>query len=201
MNISALLSAILIFLTAQDLSVGITFPAAGAVLRGDVKITGTTDVPNFASAKLEFRYSSDPGETWFPLQSFTQPTTDSSIYVWNTSLITDGDYVLRLRATSADGIYQEVTVPVSIRNDAPASTPTPIPTSTLESGISIGAPTPFLLAASPTPTEIPRPTPTALPANPASLKKTDVYATLGRGALVIIGLFILARVALRLSRS
>ncbi|HKG55277.1 MAG TPA: hypothetical protein VKB04_13530, partial [Anaerolineales bacterium] len=65
---------------------------------------------------------------------------------------------------------------------------------------SVLIPTPFLLAASPTPTEIPRPTPTALPSNPVSLGQNQVYASLGRGALVILGLFALAGIILRVRR-
>jgi hypothetical protein len=66
--------------------------------------------------------------------------------------------------------------------------------------LSIFVPTPFLLAASPTPTEVPRPTPTALPLNPASLAQDEIYASLGRGALVILGLFVLAGILLRVRR-
>jgi hypothetical protein len=61
-------------------------------------------------------------------------------------------------------------------------------------------PTPFLLAASPTPTDLPRPTPTALPPNPVSLGQNQIYTSLGRGALVILGLFALAGLIVRVRR-
>ena len=76
---------------------------------------------------------------------------------------------------------------------------TPEPTSTPEAE-TILIPTPFLLAVSPTPTKPPRPTPTPLPTNPVSLAQNQIYFSLGRGALVIIGLFALAGLILRVRR-
>jgi len=108
----------------------------------------------------------------------------------------------RLYENRRDGTFQEVTVPVKIQNDTPFSTATPelVATSTPDS-VTIQIPTPFLLAASPTPTEVPRPTPTALPTNPVSLHQNEILISLGRGALVIIGLFIFAGLIIRVRRS
>lgn len=178
--------------------IAITSPAADEVLRGQVTITGTLDVPSFASAQLDFAYASNPTDTWFAIQTLSQPVIDAALAVWDTTSITDGDYVLRLRVSFADGTFQEVTVPVKVGNEA-APTPTLAPTATPE-GVSVLVPTPFLLAASPTPTVVPRPTPTALPANPASLGQDEIYASLKRGALVILGLFILAGLIIRIRR-
>ena len=41
------------------------------------------------------------------------------------------------------------------------------------------------------------PTPTALPTNPVSIGQNQIYLSLGRGALVILGLFALAGLILR----
>ena len=178
--------------------VAITSPAADEVLRGQVTITGSLDVPNFASAELDFAYASNPTDTWFTIQTFSEPVTASTLAVWDTTSITDGDYVLRLQVTFEDGTFQEVTVPVKIGNEA-VPTATPAPTATPEDVTEL-FPTPFLLAASPTPTEVPRPTPTALPPNPASLRQNEIYASLGRGVLVILGLFALAGIIIRVRR-
>jgi hypothetical protein len=123
---------------------------------------------------------------------------DSPLYTWDTTNITDGDYILRLQVFTGDGSSQEVTVPVTIQNDA-VPRPTPEPTSTPEE-VQILIPTPFLLAASPTPTDVPRPTPTPLPANPVSLEPNSIFLSLGRGALVILGMFALAGLILRIRR-
>ena len=55
------------------LPVAITSPAPGEVLRGQVTIIGTTDVPSFVSAQLDFAYASNPTDTWFTIQTFSQP--------------------------------------------------------------------------------------------------------------------------------
>ena len=201
MKVKLFLPFVLLMIAAQDSPpIAITFPLPGEVLRGEVSITGTTDDPNFLSAQLDFSYASNPTNTWFPLQAFSQPVTDSAFTVWNTASIRDGDYILRLRVNFLDNTTQEITIPVSIRNDVPFSTPTVVSTSTPNT-VEVQIPTPFLLAESPTPTAPPRPTPTALPTNPASLAQTAIYASLGRGALVIIGLFILSGLIIRLRRS
>jgi hypothetical protein len=199
MKLRLLLPLFLFLIAAQTAPpIAITSPTADEILRGQVTVTGTLDVDTFASAELDFAYASDPTGTWFTIQTLSQPVTDASLGVWDTTTITDGDYVLRLRVNFEDGTFQEVMVSVRVGNDA-VPTPTLAPTSTLES-VSVLVPTPFLLAASPTPTDVPRPTPTALPANPASLGQDEIYASLKRGALVILGLFALAGLVIRIRR-
>lgn len=180
-------------------SVTITSPVADEILRGQVTVTGTLDVASFASAQLDFAYVANPTNTWFTIQMLSQPAFDETLAVWDTTLITDGDYMLRLRVSFEDGTSQEVTVPVKVQNDTVPTTPTPEPVST-SAEVNGLFPTPFLLAASPTPTDVPAPTPTALPSNPASLKRSEIYASLGRGALVILGLFVLAGIIIRIRR-
>lgn len=190
----------LIFIVAQDAPlVAITFPKPDDVLSGEVTITGSTDIPEFAFSQLDFSYVSDPTDTWFGLQTSTQPVADSSLFVWDTTLISDGDYVLRLRVFLDDGAIQEVTVPFRVQNDTPILTPTPVVTST-PNKLDAQFPTPFLVASSPTPTLTPRPTPTPLPTNSISINRTAVYTSLSRGALVVIGLFIFAGLILRFRR-
>jgi hypothetical protein len=202
MKIRLLFSLVLLLIAAQDLPpVAITSPSPDDVLRGTVTVTGRADDPNFQSAQLDFGYASNPADTWFPLQTFLQPVQDSTLFTWDTLSITDGDYILRLRLTRTDGSVQDVTVPVSVQNDTPLATPTPIATSTPVPEIEVQIPTPFLLAASPTPTEPPRPTPTVLPVNPVALNQIAIYMSFGRGALVILGLFVFAGIILRLRRN
>jgi hypothetical protein len=190
---------VLFLLAAQNTPpVTITSPMPDELLRGQVTITGKIDAPTFLSAQLEFAYASNPTNTWFTIQAFSQPIAESTLAVWDTTSITDGDYVLRLRVNFEDGTFQEVTVPIKIGNDV-LPTPTPEPTLTPEPE-TVLIPTPFLLAASPTPTDLPRPTPTELPSNPVSLGQGQIYASLGRGALVILGLFALAGLIVRVRR-
>ena len=178
--------------------IAITSPAPEEILRGQVTVTGKVDVPSFVSVQLDFAYASNPTNIWFTIHTFSQPLADSTLATWDTTSITDGDYILRLRVNFEDGTSQEVTVPIEIGNDA-------IPTPTLESTATsepdtVLIPTPFLIAASPTPTHVPRSTPTELPSNPVSLRQNQIYASLGRGALVILGLFALAGIIIRVRR-
>jgi hypothetical protein len=199
MKRQSLIFLVLFLIAAQDTPpVAITSPLPDELLRGQVTVTGKVDLPSFLAAQLEFAYASNPTDTWFNIQTYLQPMTDSTLAVWDTTSITDGDYVLRLRVNLEDGSVQEVTVPIKIGNDVLPS-PTPEPTVTPEPE-TVLIPTPFLLAASPTPTDLPRPTPTALPTNPVSLGQNQIYASLGRGALVILGLFALAGLIIRVRR-
>ena len=200
MNIRLLPLLVLCLLAAQDTPpIAITFPAVGEAVRGVVNITGTTETAGFASSQLDFSYASNPTDTWFALQTSTQPVTDSPLAAWDTTLISDGDYILRLRVFMEDGAFQEVIVPIKIQNDTPIVTPTPVVTAT-PGKLDASLPTPFLIAASPTPTLTPRPTPTPLPTNAISMDQTAIYASLGRGALVIIGLFAFVGIILRFRR-
>jgi hypothetical protein len=198
-KLTFLLPVLFLVIAAQESqAVAISSPKPGDSLRGQVNIIGTTSDPNFLSATLDFSYASAPTETWFPLQTLSQPVFDSPLYTWDTTTITDGRYILRLRVFLGDGTVQDMTVPVNVQNDA-QPTPTPVPTSTPEDE-TVPVPTPFLLASSPTPTEQPRPTPTPLPANPVSLDQNTVFSSFGRGALVILGVFVLAGLILRIRR-
>ena len=202
MKLRLLFPLVLLLIAAQDVPpVAITSPSPGEVLRGTVTITGRADDLTFQSAQLDFGYASNPADTWFPLQAFSQPVLDSTLATWDTLSITDGDYILRLRLTRTDGTFQDALVPVSVQNDVPLETPTAIPTSTSTPEIEVLIPTPFLLASSPTPTAAPRSTPTVLPTNPVSLNQSAIYTSLGRGALVILGLFVFAGIILRLRRN
>lgn len=202
MKLRFFLPLVFLLFTAQDApAVAITSPLTGEILRGAIAITGRVDDPAFQSAQLDFGYASNPADTWFTLQTFSQPVLDSTLATWDTLSITDGDYVLRLRLTRTDGTFQDALVPVSVQNDVPLETPTAIPTSTSTPQIEVLIPTPFLLASSPTPTAAPRSTPTVLPTNPVSLNQSAIYTSLGRGALVILGLFVFAGIILRLRRN
>src|SRR5689334_21458541 len=118
MKLRSLLLLVLFLIATQDPPpVAITSPVPEEWLRGQVTVTGKIDVPSFASAQLEFAYASNPTGTWFLIQAFSQPVGDSTLAVWDTTTITDGDYSLRLRVNLEDGTSQEVTVPIKVGND------------------------------------------------------------------------------------
>lgn len=192
--------AFLLFLI-QDSPVSITSPQAGQELRGQVQITGNMAAPNFASAELTFKYTaSTAAENWFTIQTFSQPTADSALAVWDTTSVTDGDYDLRLRITLVDGTFQDVVVSgVKIRNDSPESTVV-VPTETALPQFGVSTALPVLGQATSTPI-FTYPSSTPLPMNPASVTTSSIYATFGRGALVVLALFIFFSLILRLRKT
>jgi hypothetical protein len=181
----------------EPAAVSITSPAAGEMLRGQVFVRGTTAVPGFIASELAFSYSGDLTGTWFVIQASAQPVTNDILATWDTQSITDGDYILRLRVTLQDGTLQETLVAgLQVMNYTALPTPTSAPTATATPGSA--PPTPMLIPPSPTATQPPPATPTPLPPNPAALTTAAIYSSLGRGALLIILLFVSFGILLRL---
>jgi len=184
---------------AQTANVSITSPQAGAVLRGKVDIVGNMDIPNFASAELAFSYASNPADSfaWFTIQTFSQPVKDPVLAAWDTTAITDGDYILHLRVTLQDGSVQDVVVPdLKIRNDEPLPTSSPSPTFPSQISTPLPAVTARPVAALPT-----FPSPTSLPANPATVTSSLIYSNFARGALITLVLFAFFSLILRLRKN
>lgn len=105
----------------------ITAPASGEQLFGQVTITGTASHPIlFASYTLEYDSLSDPAVQWLLVQPrVSQQVEENVLGVWNTNVIPDGVYQLRLRVALTDGQTIETTVSnLRVIN----SEPTPIPT-------------------------------------------------------------------------
>ena len=168
----------------------IVAPRPGDVLQGVVTIAGSSDVTGFGSAEISFTYTDDPTGTWFLISKNSQPIFNERLASWDTTVITDGDYVLRLRVYLIDGSFHEVLVSgLRVRNYTPVETPTPMAI----------APKATPLATF-TPTATPLPTPTALPRNPAVLAPTDVSASIIYGGLAAILIFVVISIYLWLRR-
>jgi len=190
-------------------TIRITAPASGDVLQGLVNVTGTSAVDGFFASELSFAYASDPTSTWFPIYSTDQPVTEGLLAAWDTNLVTDGDYDLRLRVTLQDGTILETLVTgLRVRNRTPTETATLAPT------FSPGpADTPVPSPLPPTPMPAPTlalsevegathyPTPTPLPPNPAAVTPTEIYSFLGRGILLALLTFVVFGIFLRLRRN
>jgi len=168
----------------------IVAPRPGDVLQGVVTIAGSSDFTGFVSAEVSFTYADDPTGTWFLIAMNSQPVFNDRLAIWDTTVITDGDYVLRLRVYLTDGSSREALVSgLRVRNYTPVETPTPMalaPEATPLSTI--------------TPTATPFPTPTALPRNPAALAPTDVSASILYGGLAAILTFVIVGIYLWLRR-
>ncbi len=140
----------------SEQTIRISAPASGDVLQGLVDITGTSAVDGFLSSELSFAYASDATNTWFLIYRTDQPVTEGLLAAWDTNLVTDGDYDLRLRVSLQDGSLIETLVTgLRIRNQTPTETPTPEPTLT------------------PKPFDTPLPTP--LPPTPNRLRRQRAH--------------------------
>jgi hypothetical protein len=189
----------LVLILAQTADISIASPKSGDILRGQVEIVGNMDVPNFASAELAFSYASNPADSWFTIQTFSQPVQKNpTLAVWDTTTLTDGDYVLHLRVLLQDGSTQDVVVSdLKIRNDVPL--PTQSPTATESAGFIRIDPTATL---PPAVTALPTfPSPTPLPANPVSVTTPSIYLNFARGGLIALVLFVFFSLILRLRKN
>jgi hypothetical protein len=168
----------------------ITSPRPGDVLQGAVTVTGSSIITGFVSAEISFAYTEDPTGTWFLIAMASQPVQDGTLATWDTTSISDGNYILRLRISLADGTTRETIVPgLRVRNYTPVETPTPMPIPPQATPI----PTITLTAS-------PYPTPTSLARNPAVLVPTDVSFSIIYGGSATCLLFIIIGVYLWLRR-
>ncbi len=188
---SLLVFALLFF--AQTGAPAVSSPKAGEVLRGKIQIVGDLGAEAFASAELSFAYASAP-ETFFPIQEFSQPPADQNLALWDTTLIADGDYILRLRLFFLDGTQRDVVVPdLKVRNDEIPPTETPAPTEEPPAPAETAPPP---AQQPPTPTPI-FPTPTPLPPNPAALAPVSILLRFAQGGLAAVVVILLLSLILR----
>ena len=127
--------------------------------------------------------------------------TEGLLAAWDTNLVTDGDYDLRLRVTLQDGTILETLVTgLRVRNRTPTETATLAPTFT-PGPADTPVPSPLPPTPMPAPTATHYPTPTPLPPNPAAVTPTEIYSFLGRGVLVALLTFLVVALFLRLRKN
>ncbi|MCL4833058.1 MAG: hypothetical protein KJZ86_11475 [Caldilineaceae bacterium] len=128
----------------------ITFPMAGDILFGFVRVEGTALIDNYREYQLHI--SPANAEQWSWLAGGEEVVREGAILIFDTRRLTDGFYDLRLRALNVRGSYNESFVRgFEVRNANPP-TPTPEATRTVQEGDS---PLPTV-----SPIETPQPTPT-----------------------------------------
>ena len=120
---------------------GITSPAPGSIVSGDVPIIGTATIEPFQKYELYFKQDPSGDDAFIYFAGNTSPVVGGQLGSWQAASLPAGTYTLRLRVVKADGNYAEYFVPNLTVNQGPA----PTPTSSL-------------------PTETPTPTPTFTPA-------------------------------------
>jgi hypothetical protein len=165
-------------------------PKPGDVLVGKVNITGSTDVLDFQSVEVSFRYEGDTGDTWYLIQQSSDPVKDGTLAVWDTSTIADGSYRLRVNVILSDNRTADVVIPnLRVRNYSTVETATPgLPASLTEQPTQI----------QPSPTAVIYATPTSLPENPAQVTPLKLAFSLVQGAAFAVACFVLLGIYLGL---
>jgi hypothetical protein len=111
----------------QDIA-QITSPTEGQAINGLVTVTGSADHPDFSRWELAYGPDPNPNDAWQPFASGEQPILNGTIGTWNTGVIADGGYMLRLRVVRKDSNYSEAFIRgLQVSNSAPVGTPTSIP--------------------------------------------------------------------------
>jgi hypothetical protein len=180
----------------------IASPRDRASVRGQVPIEGAAADPSFQKYEIHYGPEPNPGDQWTPIQGspFTVPVVQGRLGLWDTTVIPDGTYSLRLRTVRLDGNYDEFFVRgIQVVNARPTDTPIPAATPTSAGPTRTPAPTATVVVAVPTvasptplPTETPLPTdtpePTSVPVE-LPLGITSIGSAAVKGAEVVAALF------------
>jgi len=190
----------------------ITSPQDNAIIRGVVSVTGTATHPDFW--RYDLFYAPDPNPTgdWIFIEVHENMVNNGPLGTWDTTLIPDGVYQLRLRVIRRDSNYIEYIVhQISIANRQPTETPTPEATPTPLPAPTPLPPTPTVVIEQP-PTATPRPTPTPSAAGtsqPTRVVRDDSLIGISAGGLgrafcygagLAVGIFVLLGVLALLRR-
>lgn len=127
---------------------GISSPAAGAAVSGDVAIIGTATIEPFQKYELHYKLEPSGDDAFIYFDGNTVAVNGGQLGVWRASALAPGVYTLRLRVVKVDGNYAEFFAPNLSVNQGPLPTPTP------------SEPTPTPTSSEPTATYTPAPTPT-----------------------------------------
>ncbi len=112
-------------------SMQIVSPVSGQELAGNVTFFGSASHPNFVQYTLEYGPDPNPSNLWYPItpQAVTVPVLNNALGAWNTTLVPDGNYQVRLHVY-LNGLPEVTNVAITglrVQNTAP---PPPPPTNT-----------------------------------------------------------------------
>jgi hypothetical protein len=159
-------------------------PQSGQILQGRVSIIVEVITDTAATGELSFSYHDDTSETWFLIEEIPISDQPEMQFDWDTTKITDGDYVIRFVVYTGTENDIGVVSGLRVRNYTPVETDTPKPTLTPAPQ---DTPVPTITATR-TSTAIPA-TATLLPPNPAQITTGDIWNSITKGALFTLGAF------------
>ncbi len=181
----------------------ITSPRDRASVRGQVPVEGSAVQEQFQKYELHYGPEPNPGDQWTPIggSPFTVPVIQGRLGLWDTTLLPDGLYSLRLRVVRLDGNYDEYFVRgIQVSNTFPTDTPTPAvvvtpspvgPTNTPAPTLTVVIAVPTVLSPTPRPTSTPFPTalPTGTP-EPSDMPFASISDAACWGAGATLAVFV-----------
>lgn len=106
--------------------VRILSPQKDEVLQGKIDIVGTATGIGFQYAEISFRFHNSESGTWFLISQIGEPKNDELLASWDTSMIVDGNYQLKIQAYYEDGhTIESIIGNLRIRNYSAIETVTP----------------------------------------------------------------------------
>lgn len=187
LNITGLVGILLLGLAVQLAHAQpqgqITSPRDRASVRGLVPIEGSAAHPQFQKYEIHYGPEPNPNDQWTPIggSPFAVPVVQGRLALWDTTIIPDGVYSLRLRLVRLDGNYDEYFVRgIQVVNARPTETPTPQATPTPAEPTATPSPTPTIVIGVPTvASPTPKPTSTPLPTAPPTVTAEPVDLPFG----------------------
>lgn len=174
--------------------VRIQSPVDGDYLQGSVEIIGTVTGTGLQTAEISFRYQDSQSQSWFVISQISSPVVDDIIATWDTSIIADGAYQIRVLAVFENGREQEKIINnLNVRNYTPFD---PIKTENPEV-LSTENPQNQIITIETTPTL--RSSPTPMPSNEMVISQSQFIMTAIQGGILgvlflfVIALFIIIR--------
>jgi hypothetical protein len=157
-------------------------PYEGDTVRGVVGIAGSTNVEGFMSSEVFFGFSTE--SEWFSIGKQKEPVSNQVIANWDTTVITDGIYRIKVVVYRSDGTQVETIV-----NNIRVSNYTP---SQMEANnvqnVSISQASDYLTDSIATAT--------AFPPNPAAVSKADLISSIKGGVFWVVGIFLVTGIYL-----
>jgi hypothetical protein len=179
----------------------IASPLPNSEVRGTIQIIGTAIDTSFRYYELHWAPDPPVGDLWTPVQDpVSQQVQDGVLGIWDTTVVPDGLYLIRLRLVRNDDLTLKVEIRVQVSNATPTPRPTqtPLPSPTPLPGTATPGPSPTPLIWQP-PTRTPRPTagpgtPTSTPVGPdpaeSPFRPERLREAMCNGMWIAVGVFV-----------
>jgi hypothetical protein len=157
-------------------------PYEGDTVRGVVGIAGSTEIEGFISSEVFFGFS--PNGEWFSIGRQKEPVSNQVIANWDTTVITDGIYRIKVLVTRSNGSQTETIVSnIRVSN----YTSSQAEANNVQNGSNSQA-SDYLTGAIATAT--------AFPPNPAAVSKADLISSIRGGIFWVVGIFLVTGIYL-----